>query len=587
MSVRRRRTGYVGGHRHTLWRFRGRAVPLLARRSTAWAAHTSSTAASRTAYPAISCSRRAATGASVTRSSIPSAAAEVVCSSETGAASRRHSAASAVEPWPMTASPSSARSSRARSPLGKSAEARVEQLLDPFVGDRDRLREPEPRVVKPDGDGGDVVVAVREHSFLVNEHGRVVGGGAELGLDQPDRVSERMARGRVGLGDGAEAERILEVSWCDGFHKGVRRRRAVRAAARSWAAIPSCGRSVATAGSSAETFAAKSFKRERGGELESASSAADERTSASAAMPMLNALELISASASRGASFSGRSSARAINSASGPGSDQARGRSPPSGRGPIGRSSRSDGPSGFTPRFSASSRASTTAGRTPAAPSARPCARTSIAARTNEAGAGSPWPTQWAKIISRLNRALVGWRYGDLLLRPDAGGETVHTLPSLKDALDHPARRAHPVVRGRTENDLGVIAGDADDIGDSQPRRRRRRRVQLLEDGGAGSQQGRSNRDGSCSSHAVSSAAGTGWLIKNPWATSQPSSRRRSQTSASSTPSATTSKPRLRPRSMVERTIIASSSELVIFATNERSIFNSLIGSRLRYPSEV
>ena len=88
--------------------------------------------------------------------------------------------------------------------------------MDPFVGDRDRLREAEPRVVKPDGDGGDVVITVREHQVLIDEHGRVVGGGAQLGLDEPDHVSERGACGRVGLGEGSEAERILEVSRCAG-----------------------------------------------------------------------------------------------------------------------------------------------------------------------------------------------------------------------------------------------------------------------------------------------------------------------------------------------------------------------------------
>ena len=72
----------------------------------AWAAHSSSTAASRMTSPLMACSRAAPEGAIVMRSSIPSAIEEVGCSSVTGAASSRASAASAAAPWPTIASPS-------------------------------------------------------------------------------------------------------------------------------------------------------------------------------------------------------------------------------------------------------------------------------------------------------------------------------------------------------------------------------------------------------------------------------------------------------------------------------------------------
>ena len=59
-------------------------------------------------------------------------------------------------------------------------------------------------------------------------------------------------------------------------------------------------------------------------------------------------------------------------------------------------------------------------------------------------------------------------------------------------------------------------------------------------------------------SHVVSSSAGQGRLKKYPWALSQPSSTSISSAASSSTPSATTVRPRLWASSIVERTITAS-----------------------------
>ena len=67
----------------------------------------------------MSSSLRAASGAIVTRSSMLSAMPDVGSSSDTGAARRRASAATAAAPWPMIARESSAVSSEARRPVGR------------------------------------------------------------------------------------------------------------------------------------------------------------------------------------------------------------------------------------------------------------------------------------------------------------------------------------------------------------------------------------------------------------------------------------------------------------------------------------
>ena len=67
---------------------------------------------------------------------------------------------------------------------------------------------------------------------------------------------------------------------------------------------------------------------------------------------------------------------------------------------------------------------------------------------------------------------------------------------------------------------------------------------------------------------------------------SQPSERNRFHAARSSTPSATTLRPRLWPRLMVDRTMVDSSSSLAICCTNERSIFSSCTGRRMMYDSD-
>ncbi len=78
------------------------------------------------------------------------------------------------------------------------------------------------------------------------------------------------------------------------------------------------------------------------------------------------------------------------------------------------------------------------------------------------------------------------------------------------------------------------------------------------------------------------SSGGIAAATSQPCTASHPRSRSRSHVSSSSTPSATTSSPRECARSTVHRTISASSVSTASRATNDRSIFSSLTGSRRR-----
>ena len=79
-----------------------------------------------------------------------------------------------------------------------------------------------------------------------------------------------------------------------------------------------------------------------------------------------------------------------------------------------------------------------------------------------------------------------------------------------------------------------------------------------------------------------SSVTGIGRPMWKPCAWSQSRSRSMFQTCPFSTPSATTVMPRLCARSMVERTIVASSASVCMLRTNDWSILSSLTGSRFR-----
>jgi len=55
----------------------------------------------------------------------------------------------------------------------------------------------------------------------------------------------------------------------------------------------------------------------------------------------------------------------------------------------------------------------------------------------------------------------------DLLLRSDAGVETINVLASFKQALNHTLGRTHAPPCARIENNFGGIGGDPHDVGDS------------------------------------------------------------------------------------------------------------------------
>ena len=80
------------------------------------------------------------------------------------------------------------------------------------------------------------------------------------------------------------------------------------------------------------------------------------------------------------------------------------------------------------------------------------------------------------------------------------------------------------------------------------------------------------------SSHSRNRCSGSGGLMWKPCARSQPRVPNRSSVRGSSTPSATTSRLRLCPRSIVERTIVRSSALVVMPEMNDRSILISRMG---------
>jgi hypothetical protein len=85
----------------------------------------------------------------------------------------------------------------------------------------------------------------------------------------------------------------------------------------------------------------------------------------------------------------------------------------------------------------------------------------------------------------------------------------------------------------------------------------------------------------SCASPSIvwASAAATAALKRNPCISSQRALAKEVELGRVSTPSATTLSPRLCPRSMMARTMAASSALIVASETNARSIFSASRGS--------
>ena len=73
---------------------------------------------------------------------------------------------------------------------------------------------------------------------------------------------------------------------------------------------------------------------------------------------------------------------------------------------------------------------------------------------------------------------------------------------------------------------------------------------------------------------------------RRPWPKAQPLLRRKSNWACDSTPSAITSMPRLRPISMMVRTIVASLASSGASRTKDWSIFSVPIGNCCRAESE-
>ena len=172
----------------------------------------SSIAASRPIRPLIACSRWAAVGAIVIRSSMPSAIDDVGCSSDTGAASRRASAA--IEAAAVTDDPEAvlgALGSCAQSG-GQIGEPRVQQLLHSLGGDRHRSGQRQAGVIERQRHRRDLVTAGRDRPILGPDHERAVAGGPQLHRELAVQMGERVMGGAMRLRQALEAERVLEVA---------------------------------------------------------------------------------------------------------------------------------------------------------------------------------------------------------------------------------------------------------------------------------------------------------------------------------------------------------------------------------------
>ena len=95
--------------------------------------------------------------------------------------------------------------------LGQAGDRRLEQLDRPLGRGRQHRREGDSHDVESLGERQRVEVADRDEPSLADEDDGVLLRGVQLRLEPPPRERERVVRGRVELGDAAEAERVLQV----------------------------------------------------------------------------------------------------------------------------------------------------------------------------------------------------------------------------------------------------------------------------------------------------------------------------------------------------------------------------------------
>ena len=95
--------------------------------------------------------------------------------------------------------------------LGQAGDRRLEQLDRSLGRGRQHRREGDSHDVESLGERQRVEVADRDEPSLADEDDGVLLRGVQLRLEPPPRERERVVRGRVELGDAAEAERVLQV----------------------------------------------------------------------------------------------------------------------------------------------------------------------------------------------------------------------------------------------------------------------------------------------------------------------------------------------------------------------------------------
>ena len=281
------------------------------------------------------------------------------------------------------------------------------------------------------------------------EHHRVVGGRVRLGGDDAaDEARGLRGPSRAPAPRSAASRRPGRA--CS--RRATRGSRCARAARAGWRRRPPGRRTDAPRG-----CADRTGRPSRGGRRSSApaiTSAARARRSAPASASASTAVEacvpLMSARPSLGPSRTGESPAAGERvrrpatcrspSHARPSPTSTRARCASGARSPLAPTDPRDGTTGCTPRFSASSSASSVSTRMPEKPRARTFARSAIIARTVRTGSGSPDAGRVAAQQVELQALERVGRDAHLGERPEAGVDPVDGRVAGRHAVHHRAR---------------------------------------------------------------------------------------------------------------------------------------------------
>ena len=263
------------------------------RTSTACAATTRPSASSSSATATSSLRRRAASGAIVMRSSMPSASSVEAVSVESGMRERaRLDHERLAGPGELRERALVALGLGLLQPGAEAGERRLQQLDRALLRARDRRHERDAGEIERGGERQRLVVRNRDDDRLADRHERVLVRGVELDRELRAGEAEAVVDGAQDARGVAERERVLQVARRPRLPQ-VRARRAARASARCGARCRDTAAPAATAGCRGEVLAAKASQSSAAATVK-ASSRRTASASASAARPVPKELLLIS-----------------------------------------------------------------------------------------------------------------------------------------------------------------------------------------------------------------------------------------------------------------------------------------------------